>query len=68
MNDLSQEEHKQILIDLYAKKSDSRGCIAAKCIECIYDPLHYTTWEIQVEKCACMTCPLYTVRPKAKNK
>lgn len=40
-----------------------RNAINDKCKECVYDPLLPGTWRAQVSNCACLDCPLYSVRP-----
>jgi len=57
-------DRKQKLIHKHAGKAGKNGKIAAKCIECVYDPMEAGTWRKQVESCSCVGCPLYTVRPK----
>ena len=37
--------------------------IAAKCRDCIHDPLSAGTWREQVAACASGNCPLFDVRP-----
>lgn len=59
------DEHKQNLIHKHAGKAGKTGKIAAKCIECVYDPTEAGTWRKQVENCTCIRCPLHPVRPKS---
>lgn len=40
-----------------------RRAINAKCRECIVDELASGSAAVQVELCACFTCPLWPVRP-----
>lgn len=58
------DQHKQDLIRKHAGKAGKTGKIAAKCIECVYDPTAAGTWRKQVENCSCIGCPLYSIRPK----
>lgn len=37
--------------------------IAAKCKDCIYDPMDAGTWRQQVEACTSQDCALWPVRP-----
>ncbi len=57
-------DHRDVIIHRLAIKAGLRGKIDAKCVECIYDPYQKGTWRKQVEKCTCLACPLYTVRPR----
>lgn len=42
----------------------TRGqAIAAKCRECIHDPMAAGTWREQVAACCCTDCPLWAFRP-----
>jgi hypothetical protein len=41
--------------------------IAAKCRECIHDPLAAGTWREQVAVCVCMDCPLWQFRPMPRH-
>jgi len=41
--------------------------IAAKCRECIHDPLASGTWREQVATCHCTDCPLWRFRPLPSN-
>jgi hypothetical protein len=59
-----QPDKKQKLIDFHAGKPGNLGVIAAKCIECVYDPEEKGTWRKQVENCASSNCPLYPKRPR----
>ncbi len=54
---------QQELIQKWALQPGLRGKINSKCIECVYDPYQVGNWRKQVEKCTCVTCPLYEVRP-----
>ena len=46
----------------------TRGqAVAAKCRECISDPLAAGTWREQVAVCACTDCPLWQCRPLSAN-
>lgn len=58
------DEYKHNLIIKQAGKPGKTGKIAAKCIECVYDPKEAGTWRKQVENCSCIGCPLYAIRPK----
>jgi len=50
-----------------ASKPGLRGKIDAKCYECIYDHYDEGSWRKQVEKCTCMTCPLFSVRARSNS-
>ena len=39
--------------------------IAAKCVDCSYDPLASGTWREQIAGCNVRTCPLWPYRPSA---
>lgn len=41
--------------------------IAAKCRECIHDPMAAGTWREQVAVCGCTDCPLWGYRPLPRN-
>jgi len=41
--------------------------IAAKCRQCIHDPLAPGTWREQVATCHCTDCPLWLFRPLPGN-
>ena len=57
------DEQRNKLVEKHTEKAGLRGKIDAKCIECIYDPYQEGSWRFQVEKCTCLDCPLYSVRP-----
>jgi hypothetical protein len=44
-------------------KTSRAAAIAAKCRDCIYDPLSAGTWREQVAACESGNCPLFDVRP-----
>ena len=60
------DKQKQRLIHKHAGKPGKTGKIAAKCIECVYDPMEAGTWRKQVENCSGTGCPLYSIRPKSE--
>jgi hypothetical protein len=62
--DSMSDMYKRNLIIKQAGKPGKSGKIAAKCIECVYDPEEQGTWRRQVENCTSKGCPLYAVRPK----
>ena len=37
--------------------------VAARCVDCIYDPLAPGGWRDQVAACPVRTCPLWPIRP-----
>lgn len=39
------------------------SAIAAKCRECIHDPIAAGTWREQVASCVSANCPLHALRP-----
>ena len=41
--------------------------IAAKCRECIYDPMSAGTWREQVAACTSANCPLHDLRPVPRS-
>ena len=41
--------------------------IAAKCRECVHDPIAAGTWREQVAVCGCSDCPLWRYRPLPNN-
>jgi hypothetical protein len=49
-------------------KPGMRGRVNAMCVSCIYDPKSgLGTWRQQVGLCACNDCPLFDIRPTAKE-
>lgn len=60
---MSRDTRREELIQMQANKAGFRGKVNAKCIECIYDPYSTGNWRKQVEKCTCLACPLYSIRP-----
>lgn len=40
-----------------------RKRIDQMCKACVYDSRAEGTWRAQVERCTCISCPLYDVRP-----
>ena len=68
MDNISHDEYRQTLIDKHVRKTGLKGKLIAKCIECIYDPYQPGSWRKQVEKCTCLTCPLYPVRPMSTKR
>jgi hypothetical protein len=59
-------KNKQAIIDWLMQKDTPKNCIAAKCVDCIYDELAEGTWRQQVEACTCAdSCQLYQHRPLA---
>ena len=62
------DKRRNELIAREAKKPGFKGKLAAKCIECIYDPSceGCGNWRQQVAACTDTQCPLYSVRPLSK--
>ncbi len=49
-------------------KAKLRAAIAAKCKDCIYDPLSgLGSWRNQAYLCTVKTCPLYPYRPVPRS-
>lgn len=60
------DDRKTELVKRLSSKPGYAGKVAAKCIECIYDPLSGNGhWRQQVAACAIYSCPLYAARPKS---
>lgn len=56
------------LIEKFKAKRGYAGKVAAKCIECIYDPNSGNgSWRQQTHACAIATCALWDVRPKSEG-
>lgn len=56
------------LIEKFKAKPGYAGKVAAKCIECIYDPNSGGgTWRQQTQACTVTGCPLWTVRPLSES-
>lgn len=45
------------------RRVSPKEAIAAKCKDCIYDPLAGGTWRQQTEECNIQDCPLWEFRP-----
>lgn len=43
------------------------AAIAAKCRECIHDPMSAGTWREQVAACTSANCPLHDLRPVPRS-
>lgn len=50
-----------------ALKTSRVSAIAAKCRDCIYDPMAAGRWREQVAACPSGNCPLHNVRPVPRN-
>ena len=58
---------RDALFDKLKSKPGYKNKVAAKCLDCIYDPEQPGTWRGQVDACQIVTCALHDVRPRSSK-